>query len=248
MAGRSRQRPDHLHGVDDVAAGDQGLEGGHVVAVLEPVGHVLDVLGVRVARTPRPPPPWWCRRGPGRPRRARGAGPGRRSCRCGRPRRGRRGGAPPGWRPAGGRSAWRRCRRRRRRTRRRRAARGAGAGCRRSRAPVMIAERALGAHEELVEVGAHRGARRAAGGDLPTVGQGHVEAQHHVLDLPVAGGELAGRAAGQPAADGGQGHRLRPVAEGESVLGRAARARGGRRRCPEPRRAPATWCRRRRCR
>ena len=77
------------------------------------------------------------------------------------------------------------------------------------------AERALGADEQLVEVGTDRGPRRPAGADAPAVGEGDVEAQHHVLDLPVAGRELAGRAARQPAADRGQRHRLRPVAEGE---------------------------------
>ena len=71
--------------------------------------------------------------------------------------------------------------------------------------------------EELVEVGADGRPRRPAGADAATVGEGHVEAQHHVLDLPVAGRELTGRAAGQPAADRRQRDRLRPVAEGEPV-------------------------------
>ena len=80
------------------------------------------------------------------------------------------------------------------------------------------AEGALGAHEELVEVGPDGGPGRAAGADPASVGQGDVQPQHHVLDLSVAGGELAGGAAGQPTADGGQGDGLRPVAQREAVV------------------------------
>ena len=54
---------------------------------------------------------------------------------------------------------------------------------------------------------------------LAAVGEHDVEAEHDVLDLPVAGRELAGGPAGQPPADGRQRHRLGPVAEGEPVLG-----------------------------
>ena len=96
----------------------------------------------------------------------------------------------------------------------RRAGRG-GAGGR----PRITPEGALGADEDLVEVGPDGGPGRAAGVDHPAVGQGDVEADGHVLDLAVAVGELAGGAAGQPAADGRQGDRLRPVAEGDLVLG-----------------------------
>ena len=46
-----------------------------------------------------------------------------------------------------------------------------------------------------------------------TVGQHHLEADDHVLDLPVAGRVLPRPAAGQPAADGGEVHGLGPVAE-----------------------------------
>ena len=80
------------------------------------------------------------------------------------------------------------------------------------------AEGALAAHEQLGEVGPDRGARRAAGVHHPTVGEGDVEAQHHVLDLPVAGRQLARAAARQPAADGGEVDRLGPVAEGDVVI------------------------------
>ena len=44
-----------------------------------------------------------------------------------------------------------------------------------------------------------------------------LEPDDHVLDLAVAGGELPGAAAGQPAADGRQRHRLRPVTTREAV-------------------------------
>ena len=79
------------------------------------------------------------------------------------------------------------------------------------------AEGALAADEELVEVGAGGLAGVALGVDGGAVGQDHVQADDHVLDLAVAGRQLAGAAAGEPAADGGQGHRLRPVAAGEAV-------------------------------
>ena len=80
------------------------------------------------------------------------------------------------------------------------------------------AERALAAHEQLGEVGPDRGAWRAAGVHHPAVGEGDVEPQHHVLDLPVAGGQLARAPARQPAADGGEVDRLGPVAEGDVVI------------------------------
>jgi hypothetical protein len=79
------------------------------------------------------------------------------------------------------------------------------------------AERALGADEQLGEVGSGRLAGLAAGGDRAPVGQDHVESVDDVLDLPVAGRVLAGAAAGDPAADGGEGHRLGPVADRQAV-------------------------------
>ena len=109
----------------------------------------------------------------------------------------------------------------------RRAADGA-----RSRAPTMMPERAFGADEQLREVGADRGARRTAGRDARAVGEHDVEAGDDVFDLPVAGRELAGAAARDPTADGRQRHRLRPVSAGDAVLGRGARPRTRRRRCP----------------
>ena len=60
--------------------------------------------------------------------------------------------------------------------------------------------------------------RVPAGPDDPAVGQHHLEADDHVLDLPVAVRVLAGPPAGQPAAHRRQVHRLGPVAEGEAVL------------------------------
>ena len=80
-------------------------------------------------------------------------------------------------------------------------------------------ERAFGADEELREVGAHCGTRRAARRDGRAVGEHDVEAGDDVLDLPVAGRELTGAAAREPAADGGERHRLWPVAGGDAVLG-----------------------------
>ncbi len=91
------------------------------------------------------------------------------------------------------------------------------------------AERALRADEELGEVRAHRLAGLAAREDPPAVGEHHVEADHDVLDLAVAGRVLAGAAARQPATHGGQRHRLGPVAD-RVTRGRAgARPRSGRR-------------------
>ena len=53
--------------------------------------------------------------------------------------------------------------------------------------------------------------------EVAAVGEDHVEALDHVLDLPVAPRQLARRPARQPPADGGQGDGLGPVAEGEAV-------------------------------
>ena len=99
------------------------------------------------------------------------------------------------------------------------------------------AERALGPDEQLVEVGADGLAGLPAGADDAAVGQDDLEADDDVLDLAVAVRQLAGAAAGEPAADGGQRHRLRPVAHGEPCVAAAARPRSGRRTCrPAPRR------------
>ena len=77
------------------------------------------------------------------------------------------------------------------------------------------AEGALTADEELGQVGPGGGARAMSFGvHDAAVGQDDLEAEHHVLDLAVAGGVLAGAAAGQPPADGREIHRLRPMAEG----------------------------------
>ena len=82
-------------------------------------------------------------------------------------------------------------------------------------------EGALAAHEQLGEVGAGgRPGGVALGAHHGPVGQDDLEADHHVLDLPVAGGVLARAPAGQPAADRGQVHRLGEVAEGVAVADR----------------------------
>ena len=75
------------------------------------------------------------------------------------------------------------------------------------------AERALGTDEHLVEVGADRRRRRAAGADHAAVGEHDLEPDDHVLDLPVAGRVLAGAAARDPSADGGQLEALGEVAD-----------------------------------
>ena len=92
-------------------------------------------------------------------------------------------------------------------------------------------EGALGADEQLGQVRA--GGRPGAapvGADDAAVGQRDLEADHHVLDLPVAGRVLAGPPAGQPAADGREVHRLGPVPEG---VARAAAARAASRSGPK---------------
>ena len=78
-------------------------------------------------------------------------------------------------------------------------------------------EGALAAHEELGQVGTRgRAGRVAAGADHPAVGQHHLQADDHVLDLPVAVGVLAGpRQASHPptvdkSIDWGQWPRVRP--------------------------------------
>ena len=80
------------------------------------------------------------------------------------------------------------------------------------------------------------------------VGEHDVEALDDVLDLAVAGRELAGAAAREPAADGRQRHRLRPVPARDAVRRRAARPRTRRRTCRAARRRASTCGRRRRSR
>ena len=55
------------------------------------------------------------------------------------------------------------------------------------------------------------------GVDHGAVGQGHLEAHHHVLDLSVARRVLPRPPARQPSAHRGQVHRLRPVPEGGAL-------------------------------
>ena len=77
------------------------------------------------------------------------------------------------------------------------------------------AQRALAPDEELGQVRPGGGAGPLAlGVHDAAVGQHHLEADHHVLDLPVPGRVLPRPPAGEPAADGGEIHRLGPVAEG----------------------------------
>src|SRR5690606_37361270 len=63
-----------------------------------------------------------------------------------------------------------------------------------------------------------RGPGKAAGVDGASVGEHDVHADDDVLDLAVPVAHLAGAAARQPPADGGQVDRLRPVARGDAVL------------------------------
>ena len=142
------------------------------------------------------------RRAPGRPRRARAA-----ACvvaglvaavgldRVVEPQHRGRGAAvqdaPAGVEPVGERS----------RSRRRRAARAAGAGCSAQPGAGDDAERALGADEQLGEVGPDRGPRaRRRCGSTRAVGEHDVEADDDVLDLAVAGASSwpAPRQASQP--------------------------------------------------
>ena len=96
------------------------------------------------------------------------------------------------------------------------AAPSAGSGWARSHTLVIDAERALGAEEQLGEVGPDGAGRRAAGAHDRAVGEHDLEADDEVLDLAVAGGVLAGAAAGDPAADGGDVEALREVADADS--------------------------------
>ena len=80
------------------------------------------------------------------------------------------------------------------------------------------AERAFGAHEDLIEIWSCGLPWVAPGMDERSVGQHDVEPDNDVLDLAVPGGQLACAATCQPSADGRQRHRLRPVANGQTVL------------------------------
>ena len=82
---------------------------------------------------------------------------------------------------------------------------------------MIDAERALGAEEQLGEVGSDGRRRGAAGAHDLAVGEDDLEADDEVLDLAVAGGVLAGAAAGDPAADRGEVEALREVADGQAV-------------------------------
>ena len=80
------------------------------------------------------------------------------------------------------------------------------------------AQRSLRPDEELGQVGPHGLAGDAAGGDAAAVGQHHVEALDDVLDLAVPPRQLSRAAAGDPPTDGGQGHRLGPVPDRRGVV------------------------------
>ncbi len=80
------------------------------------------------------------------------------------------------------------------------------------------AEGALGAEEQLAQVGSGGGGRGAA--EVEHAGRGdHPQAAHHVVEPSVAGRVLAGGAGGREAADGGEAEALRVVAEFEAVPG-----------------------------
>ena len=72
-------------------------------------------------------------------------------------------------------------------------------------------ERAFGPHEQLREVGADRRPRCATRVHERAFGEYDVEALDDVFDLAVAGGELAGPAAREPAADRRERDRLWPM-------------------------------------
>ena len=93
-----------------------------------------------------------------------------------------------------------------------------GNGCRRRRAPTMMPSVPSEPTNSCVRSGP-----TAARGAPPVVieravGEHDVEAHDDVLDLAVTGRELAGATAREPAADGRQRHRLRPVPARDAVL------------------------------
>ena len=156
--------------------------------------------------------------------------PGRRCRSCGRPRPRRRGGARPASPRGAGCAGRRRARRGTRRRPRPTGARRLGAGWTRSRAPVMTPSVPSDPTNSWVRSGPTAALGAPPVWTMPAVGQDDVEPDDHVLDLPVAGRVLAGRPAGQPAADRRQVDRLRPVAERQAVggpqLGLERRAEG----------------------
>ena len=94
-----------------------------------------------------------------------------------------------------------------------------GSGCSRRRAPTMMPSVPSEPTKSWVRSGP-----TAARGAPPVVieravGEHDVEADDDVLDLAVAGRELAGAAAREPTADGRERHRLRPVPARHAVLG-----------------------------
>ncbi len=91
-------------------------------------------------------------------------------------------------------------------------------GWARSQTRVNDAERSLRPDEQLGEIRSDRGRRRAAGRDDAAVGEHDLEADDHVLDLAVAGGVLAGAAAGHPATDRGDVEALGEVADRQAVV------------------------------
>src|SRR5208283_6047735 len=69
------------------------------------------------------------------------------------------------------------------------------------------AEGSFAAHEELGQVGSGGSAGTMSFGPYDAaIGEHDFEAEHHVLDLPVAGRVLPRTTAGQPSADGRQVH------------------------------------------
>ena len=81
------------------------------------------------------------------------------------------------------------------------------------------AERALRAHDDLLEIGpGRRGGRLLTGMENALRGDDG-ELAHHVVEAPVAGRVLPGRAGHGEAADRRVGERLREVAELQAVLG-----------------------------
>ena len=81
----------------------------------------------------------------------------------------------------------------------------------------MIAEDALGADEQLAQVGP--GGRLRGPAEVQDAGRGdHPQAADHVVEPAVTGGVLAGGAGRREAADGGEPEALREMAQREAVL------------------------------
>ena len=99
-----------------------------------------------------------------------------------------------------------------------------GSGWMRRRASVMTPSVPSLPTKSWVRFGPGRGAGALAlGAHDAAVGQHHLEADDHVLDLPVARRVLPGAPAGQPAAHRREVHRLGPVAERVAVADPAQR-------------------------